>query len=78
MTTVSSQVYYESSHLETEQVLFDGWVVAALSSQVLEPSTMWVADLQSQTGPFQLLRIFRLTGAPGSHIFMNTGARSPG
>ena len=30
MTTVSSQVYYEASHLETEQVLFDGWVLAAL------------------------------------------------
>ena len=49
MTTVSSQVYYESSHLETERVLFDGWILAALSSQVLEPSTMWVAELLSQT-----------------------------
>ena len=49
MTTVSSQVYYEASHLETEQVLFDGWVLAALSSQLPAPSTMWVADLQSQT-----------------------------
>ncbi len=35
-------------------------------------------DLQSQTGPFQLLRIFRLTGASSSHIFLNTGERYPG
>ena len=49
MTTVSSQVYYDSSHLQAEQVLFDGWLVAALSSQLSEPSTMWVADLQTQT-----------------------------
>ena len=49
MTTVSSQVYYDASHLQAEQVLFDGWVVAALSSQLSEPSTMWVADLRTQT-----------------------------
>ena len=49
MTTVSSQVYYEASHLQKEKVLFDGWVVAALSSQLPEPSTLWVADLRTQT-----------------------------
>ena len=49
MTTVSSQVYYDSVHAQRERVLFDGWVLAALSSQLPSPSTVWVAEMSSQT-----------------------------
>ena len=49
MTTISAQVYYDPQHALREQVLFDGWIVAALSSQLPSPSTMWVAELSSTT-----------------------------
>ncbi len=49
MTTVSSQVYYDPSHAKREGVLFEGWILAALSGQLPNPSMVWVADVQSQT-----------------------------
>jgi Rieske 2Fe-2S family protein len=49
MTTVSSQVYYDSVHAQRERMLFDGWTLAALSSQLPSPSTLWVAKMSNQT-----------------------------
>ena len=49
MSSVSTNTYFHPLHFHREQRLLDGWVLAALTSQLSSPGTSFAVDLFTRT-----------------------------
>ncbi|MBI41408.1 MAG: hypothetical protein CMF59_17565 [Leptospiraceae bacterium] len=71
-------LFYSSTLLDFRKDTMDNSIKPALPTGLHNFPAHPETKSYSRSRQDHSLRIFRLTGAPGSHIFMNTGARSPG